>query len=445
MTHSPFTLSPSRILLVSVLGIILLGTCLLALPFAQLVPHNLLDLFFTATSATCVTGLLTIPLTEFSLFGKTIIMLLMQIGGLGLITMTVFLISLFFKVGIKTHLMAGQLLELDNWKNSRGMIKFIIALSLVVELIGIFFLYFAIPANQTTDPAFFTACFHSVSSFCCAGFSIFPQGIEPLSHNSAFLLITLGLIIIGELGFVTWHELYGAAAALWNRRWFKLSLHTKIVLYSTAVIVFVAIFTLWFLEGMRHLEHESIWYALLNTVFNAFSYRGCGFSTFNIGTLHCCTFLVIMIVAFIGASPGSTGSGIKVTSVALIIATIKSILSGRSVVDLRGRRIPNDQIFKVMAIVALALIWIFITTFLLFLTEHNPRCTLLPILFEAVSAFSNLGMSLGLTPFLSVAGKIIMIMSMIFGRIGALTLILAIKQQRDLVEFQYPEERIMLS
>src|SRR4029077_5462319 len=137
--------SPSRILLLSVLGVITLGAALLALPFAQTTSHNLLDLFFTATSATCVTGLLTIPLQEFTLFGKTIIMILMQIGGLGLITMTVFLISLFFKVGIKTHLMAGQLLELDNWKNSRQMIKFIIGVSIIIELIGITLFYFIIP------------------------------------------------------------------------------------------------------------------------------------------------------------------------------------------------------------------------------------------------------------------------------------------------------------
>lgn len=445
LLSSPLALSPSRLLLLSILGIILVGTFLLWLPIAQTVPHHLLDLLFTATSATCVTGLLTIPLTEFTLFGKSIIILLMQIGGLGLITMTIFFISLFFQVGIRTHLLAGQLLELDNWKNSRSMITFIITLSLCAEALGVLLFYFTIPAHQSPDPLFFSACFHAVSSFCCAGFSIFPNGLESLSHNYSFLLITLTLITIGELGFVTWHELYHAAIALWKRRWFKLSLHTKIVLYTSSIIALIIIFVLWFLEGMQLLATESSWYALLNTIFNAFSYRGCGFSTFSIAHLQCGTLLVIMVAAFIGVSPGSTGSGIKVTSIALIVATIKSVLTGRTVVDLRGRRIPNDQIFKVIAIITLALLWIFMSVFFLFLTEHNPQCTLLPLLFESVSAFSNLGISLGITSLLSITGKIIIIMGMILGRIGVLTLLLASKQQREMVEFQYPEERIMLS
>jgi trk system potassium uptake protein len=441
----PVNLSPSRLLLLSVVGVIIVGTFLLSLPLAQTTSHSLLDLLFTATSATCVTGLLTVPLTEFTLFGKAVIMILIQIGGLGLITMTVFLISLFFRVGIKTHLIAGQLLELDNWKNSRRMITFIIALSLFVEIIGILLFYYIIPVGASSDPALFTACFHSISSFCCSGFSIFSEDMASFSHNSLFLITTLMLIIIGEMGFVTWHELYNTRHAFWNQQWFKLSLHTKIVLYTSSIIVITSFLALWFLEGAHRITFESPWYAFLNTIFNAFSYRGCGFSTFIIPNLQCGTFLLIMFVAFIGASPGSTGSGIKVTSVALIIATIKSVLSGRTVVDLRGRRIPNDQIFKVTALVTLALTWIFLSTFLLFLTEHNPRCTLLLLLFESVSAFSNLGISLGMTPLLSVAGKIIIIISMLFGRIGALTLLLAMKQQRELVEFQYPEERIMLS
>lgn len=436
--------SPGRIVLLSIIGIIALGTLLLALPAAQEIPHAFIDLFFTATSATCVTGLLTIPLTEFTLFGKSIILLLMQIGGLGLITMTVFLISLFFQVGIKTHLIAGQILELDSWQNSKRIIKFIILLAFTTELIGTILLWFTLPASNDLPP-FFAALFHAVSSFCSAGFSIFPDNMLVVRHNAPFLIITIALLLVGEMGFITWHELASAARALWRRRWFKLSLHTKIVLYCSLLIITGAAVALWFLERHNALAHESTGYAVLNTLFNAISYRSCGFSTLPFANLQCATFILVMVIAFIGSSPGSTGSGIKTTSFALIVATIKSIMSGRNVIELCGRRIAHEQIFKVLVIFSLAISWIILTTFILLLTEYDPHCSLLAILFEAVSAFANLGLSLNLTPLLSTAGKTVVILSMIIGRIGALTLILAIKPRHDTVEFQYPEERVMLS
>lgn len=445
LLRMPFSQSPGRLLIISIIAIIVLGSLLLSLPSAQLVPHAFIDLLFTAASATCVTGLLTIPLTEFTLFGKSIILILIQIGGLGLITMTVFLISLFVQVGMKTHLMAGQLLELDTWNNSKRIIKFITLLTFTAELLGTLVLWFIIPPEQSADPLLFTALFHAISSFCSAGFSIFPQGMQIFSNNAPFLLITMGLIIMGELGFIPWHELARAARATYQKRWFKLSLHTKIVLSCSSILTVGTTTALWLLEGPSLLAHESPFYAFLNTVFNAVSFRSCGFTTMNLALFQCVTFLLIMVVSFIGTSPGSTGSGIKVTSLALLVATIKSIMTGRSVVEIRERRIPHEQVFKALAIFTLAITWILITTALLLITESNPTCSFLPYVFEAISAFANLGISLGLTPLLSSAGKIIIMISMIIGRIGALTLILAIKAHKETGDFQYPEERVMLS
>lgn len=439
------THSPGRVLLLSIIGIIIIGTFLLALPSAQSVPHDLIDLFFTTTSATCVTGLLTIPLTEFTLFGKAIILGLIQIGGLGLITMTVFLISLFFQVGIKTHLMAGHLLELDNWKNSKRIITFITILTFSVELFGACLFYYIIPPEATNDPLWFTALFHSISSFCSAGFSIFPQGMSIFFNNSPFLITTILLIFIGELGFVTWHELTEMAHASWERRWFKLSLHSKIVLSYSSMLTLVTVIFISLLEGSTALGSDSYYYSFLNTFFNALSFKSCGFTTVSIAAFQCASFIVIMVITFIGSSPGSTGSGIKVTSLALLVATVHSVLTGRSVVESYGRRIPHEQIFKAFAIVILALSWVVLTTFLLLLTEHHPQCLFLPLLFESVAAFANLGISLDITPLLSNAGKIIIMFSMLIGRVGALTLILAIKRHRETTEFQYPEERVMLS
>lgn len=437
--------SPGRALLLSVLGVIGLGTLLLSLPAAQIVPHSLIDLIFTATSATCVTGLLTIPLYEFTFFGKCIILLLIQIGGLGLITMTVFLISLFFQIGMKPHLIAGQLLELDNWKNSKKIIAFIIVLTACVELMGALLLWQIIPEELCSEPVWFSALFHSISSFCSAGFSIFPGDIAVFSGHSLFLILTMLLILVGEMGFITWHELFHMAQALKEKRWFKVSLHTKIVLYATTLVIALSTAMLWFLERGNTIDESSPWYAFINTLFNGISFRSCGFTTLSIMVVQAATVLFIMIIAFIGCAPGSTGSGIKVTSVALLFATAKAIITERSDVEILKRRIPHEQIFKAFVICTLAASWVIITTFLLLLTESGSSCSFIDLLFEAIAAFANLGLTLNVTPFLSNAGKIIIMVSMIIGRIGALTLILAMKRPREVGEFQYPEERIMLS
>lgn len=437
--------SPGRVLILSIIGVIIAGALLLSLPMAQKVPHAFIDILFTAASATCVTGLLTIPLAEFTTFGKAIILCLMQIGGLGLITMTVFLISLFFQVGMKTHLMAGQLLELESWNNSKRIITFITLLTFGAECVGALLLWYIIPPGQSDDPLLFTALFHAISSFCSTGFSIFPQGVGIFRENAPFLLVTMALIMIGELGFITWHELARAAKATYQQRWFKVSLHTKIVLSYSSLMIIVTTVALWLLGGASTVNNEAPLSTALNTLFNAISLRSCGFTTIVFASLPLALILIIMVVAFIGVSPGSTGGGIKVTSLALLVATIKAIMSGRSVVEVRERRIPHEQVFKALAIFTLAIAWILLTTFMLLLTEANPNQAFLPYFFEAVSAFANLGISLGVTPLLSSAGKIIVMVSMILGRIGSLTLILAIKAHKECGDFQYPEERVMLS
>lgn len=437
--------APGRTLISSIIGVIVLGTALLSLPMAQAMPMTIVDTLFTATSATCVTGLLTVPLDSFTYFGKMIILALIQIGGLGLITMTVFLVSLFFRVGIKPHLLAGQLFELDNWQNSKNVITFIIALTMFSEITGALLLFFCLPQNVLSDHPWFTTFFHSISSFCSAGFTLFPVESTPLAYNLPFLAITITLILIGELGFITWYELWDYAKAWLARKHFKLSLHSRIVLSYSSLLILITTALFFYLEYDHALQADSLFYKCVYSFFNAVSFRSCGFSTIPMGALHLATLFLIMIITFIGASPGSTGSGIKITSVALIFASIRSVVTGRSAIELRGRRIPNDQVFKVMAVFALAMIWISLTTFVLLITEAHNQPTLLSILFESITAFANLGITLDTTSKLSLVGKIIVMINMILGRIGALTLILAFKKHKELTEFQYPEERVMLS
>lgn len=307
-----FFYSPGRTLLLSILSTIIIGTFLLSLPCAQKGAHSLLDIFFTATSATCVTGLLTIPLDSFTFIGQLIILILIQIGGLGLITLTVFLMSLFIELGLGTQYMAGQVLELDSWKNSRKMITFIIGLTISVELIGTVLIFFTLPSERSLGNTLFLSVLHSVSSFCSAGFYLFRNGFNPLKTDVTFLFITTILMLVGELGFIVWREITERVQSLlYHKRPHHFSLHTKIVLSMTTSLIMFTFLILWFLEHKRSFNDASFLTTFFNILFNAVSYRSTGFTTLAISTVHLATFFIIMVISFIGSSPGSTGSGIN--------------------------------------------------------------------------------------------------------------------------------------
>lgn len=367
----------------------------------------------------------------------------MQIGGIGLITFTVFFISLFIDIGFGTQLMAGQLLEIDRYQTSRHMIGFIIFFSLCLEIIGALCIFFVLPNTLAVPQRIFQSVFHAISSFCSAGFVIFPQGIESFASNIPFLLITTSLMLIGELGFIVWHDLLLYGVAWYKKKPFRFSLHTKIVLHVTGTLICASSIVIWLLERKHALAQFSWPLSIVNVLFNAISYRSSGFTTIDVTTVHLATLFLIMIIAFIGSSPGSTGSGIKTTTFAIFLAAIRAVTSGRTVVEIKNRTIANDQVFKAMSVLSVSLSWLALVTFCLLITEEGWRFA--DIMLEAFSAFANLGLSNELTPDLSIIGKLIVIISMMAGRIGSLTLILAFKRKSDRIEFHYPQERILIS
>lgn len=444
MVHNPLVVSPGRTLLISIIFTIILGALLLALPCSSIGPLSWGDIIFTATSATCVTGLLTVPLSAFTWFGKMIILLLIQIGGLGFITLTVFFMSLFGSVGLGTQHMAGQLLEIEKWRTSKRLIAFIVFFTFITEIIGAVLIFLSIRHDYDVFHSIYYAIFHAISSFCSAGFSIFGTDLRIFQQNIPFLVVTSVLLLIGGLGFITWHEILVMIRSFGrNKRHTHLSLHSKIVLTMTTVIVVFTAVVLWFLERSHGFAHLSTYPAIINIFFNAIAYRSAGFTTLDVSVLHLATFFFIMIVSFIGSSPGSTGSGIKTTTFALFLGAIRAVMLGRSVVEVKKRRIPNEQIFKAMAILSLSLAWIATANFCLLISEEGWR--FVDIMFEAFSSFANLGLSVGLTPELSLFGRSLIIISMLIGRIGSLTLILALKRRQDqLLSFNYPEERVLL-
>jgi trk system potassium uptake protein TrkH len=439
--------SPGRIILFSVFFTILSGTLALALPIARTKPINFIDLLFTATSSACVTGFFTIPLENFTPFGHTILMILMQIGGIGLITLTIFLLSIFVNFGFAHQVMAGQLLEFESWKHVKKLIIFITSFTILIEALGAACIYPIVYNLYPQENALFLSIFHSISSFCNAGISLFPESLELFNANYSLLLITAILMIIGGLGFITWREIMYYIKSFNRKKRYAFSLHSKIVLYGTFGMLTLATIIFLVLEYDNSFAQMSYVQRLMNAFFQAASFRSGGYTTMPLSMLALPTLFISLFVMFVGASPGSTGSGVKITTITIFLATIKAAVTDRTAVEIRGRRLPEDQVYKAIAIVALGITWICMTTLFLLITETGWG--FLEVLIEAVSAFANVGISMGLTSDLTYIGKLFIMLSMIIGRVGSLTLILALRQMAlkrtpEIKGFTYPEERVML-
>ncbi len=437
--------SPGRTILLGLFVTITIGTILLALPMSRNVDIPLLDLFFTSTSVTCVTGLFTVPLSDFTMFGQGVLMLLVQIGGISLITMMLFAIAVFARMGLTAQIMAGKLLEMDSWKDIKKILYFIISITAIAETIGAILLFQVFKHDYATGKAIFYSIFHSIASFCNApGISVFPGGVAAYGHSNYLILITTTVLVFsGGLGFITWREIMHYGIAKFKKKRFRLSLHSKIVLSSTFSLLGIYSIIIFILERGHAFAKMSTPLAAVNTVLTAVASRSSGVLGVDLMDFQVATIFIIIIIAFIGSSPGSAGSGIKNSTLVVLLATARAAIIGKPSVEIFGRRIATDQIFKAVAVVAAATFWITLTTFCLIVTEKDWH--FLDALFESVSAFANLGLTTGMTPTLSTVGKLFIILNMMMGRVGALTLIYALKKVKtERTDISYPEERIML-
>lgn len=442
-------ISPAHIIIFSFLVLIMLGTLLLALPIAHIKPMSFIDLFFTSTSATCVTGLFTIPLNNFTFFGKTVILGLIQVGALGLATMSLSIVSLFIDLGLGTRLMAGQIFELDSWDNIKKMLIFTCGTTLTLELLGALSFFSIFKAEYSLHNAVFYSMFHSISAFCNAGISFFhfltEQNLQQYSTNYIFLITTTLLTLCGGIGFITLHEIIIRCKNYFrSKKITRFSLHSKIIVHGTVTLFIIGTIIFLLLENHHTLKNLSIPLKFANAVFHAISFKSCGFVLANLTDFAPATIFFIMIIGLIGSAPGSTGSGMKITTIMVFLSTIRAVINGRSSVDIFEREIPLEQIYKVIAVISLSIGWILFTTFCLLITETNWN--FLDIFFETISAFSNVGFSLKGTEKLSDFGKLFIMATMFIGRIGSLTFILGLKlkSRKETIEYSYPEERVIL-
>ncbi len=447
-------LKPPQIVALSFLLTIVAGAILLSLPFSTSAHDDIsfVDRLFTATSATCVTGLVVKDTNNWTPFGQIVIMALFQVGGLGIMTFsTLFAILLGRKLTIKSGVVIQGALKQPSVEGIKKLLYYIVLITISLELIGAGLLYFRwVQLGHWPGIAtLYNAVFHSVSGFCNAGFSLFKNSFTAYRSDVWINLIMMTLIFTGGIGFIVLLDIRKLKFWKQDRHliFSRISLQTKLALSVSLILIIFGAIAIFLLENNNILAEFSLKGKILGSFFQAITPRTAGFNTLPIGKLAQPTLIVMMFLMFIGASPGSTGGGIKTCTFAILLAAVATMMRNKNRVKAFRKTIPKTIIREALVIFILALAWIFVFTLILSITERNtvggPNF-LLRILFEVTSAFGTVGLSTGITPFLSTAGKLFIILTMFLGRIGPLTLALAIALREEKSLYTYPEEKVMV-
>jgi len=438
-----FKVNPAQAIIMSFASIILLGSFLLYLPYSRPSGTTMryIDALFTSTSAVCVTGLIVVDTgTAFSPVGKTFLLLLIQAGGLGIMTIAAFIqVSTGSEMSLYGRFSTAALLDQANIRNLYTIIKSIVLITFSIEVTGLLLFYpFFVHIIDSKWKAFFYSVFHAVSAFCNAGFSLYSDSFMRARSNPWVNIILISLIVSGGLGFTVLINLFRRAV---RRKKERITVQTKLVLITSLILILFGAVNIYLLERdalfMEFSHHERFFASLFQSV----TTRTAGFNTVDTSALRPRTLFVMSILMFIGASPGSTGGGIKTTTFFILILSIITILRDQRFNTIFKRRIPYAVINRAIAILVSAIGMIIFGTMLLSISE---KFSFIQIYFETVSAFGTVGLSTGITPHLSDFGKIIIIVCMFIGRLGPLTMVLAIRNVQSPRLVTYPEERVMV-
>jgi trk system potassium uptake protein TrkH len=437
---SQWKLTPYQILALGFAGLIVAGALLLMTPMASATGQSLsfIDALFTATSAVCVTGLVVVDTgTYFSIFGQMVIIVLIQAGALGIMTMaTLMALIMRRKIQLRERLIMQEALNHMTVSGVVRLTQYIIFATFLLEFIGgtILAIHWYSDLGST---GIYYGYWHAISSFCNAGFDLFgnfsslTRYVDDITVN----LTVTSLIILGGLGFTVIFDVYN------NRRWNKLSLHTKLVLSTTLVLLVFGTVVIFLLEmNNPNTLGELSWKGkILASYFQSVSPRTAGYNTVDIGKMQDATLFFTIILMFIGASPASTGGGVKTTTVGVMIAAIWTLIAGKYDVEIFRRRINQNIIYKAFTIFFIAATLVIVVTMMISVSE---RFSFLRILFEVVSAFGTVGLSTGITSSLTVHGKLWLIFTMFAGRVGPVTFVLALALRSRKGVVHYPEGKI---
>jgi trk system potassium uptake protein len=455
--------NPAIVLVGSFALLITVGTLLLMLPICRSQPQEAttevgapLDVaLFTATSATCVTGLIVVDTaTYWTREGQLVILALIQLGGLGIMTF-----GAFFALGqrrgflLRESVFIGKLLEANDLQAVRKLVITILWFTLVSELIGAALLTTAAPPGPVTERLYY-GVFHSISSFCNAGFALQETSFEGQGARWQIWGVVAPLIIIGGMGFEVLRNLFEVALAAVRSRWPgrerdhqdpppRLTATTRLVVTTTLILLSVGALAFFILENDNVLGDEPLGERVADTWFQSVTARTAGFNTVDVSSLRAGTRLVIIMLMFIGASPGSAGGGIKTTVFALMLLATAATVEGRERVEVGARTVPDGLVKKAAVVVAMALSVLLTSTLLIVMFEQQPEL-FLDHLFEATSALGTVGLSTLGTGNLRQSSQLVIIVTMFVGRVGPLTLLVAIARRRPEAKYEYPSERVMI-
>lgn len=454
-------LHPTQILVGGFLAVILIGSILLSLPISSATGSytSFEDALFTATSAVCVTGLVVVnTAAHWSLFGKIVILICIQIGGLGFMSLvSMIFVALGKRITLKNRMVMQEAL---NFKTTAGVVRFtkmVVKGTLIVEGVGALLLAFIFVPEYGVGKGIWYSIFHAISAFCNAGFDIIgDSSLTPYVGNTIVNFVIMALIVIGGLGFSVWLDTYKAIERkikapknyTWRQTINKLCLHTKLVYVITAVLLLLGFIVTLVLEfanpgtlGPLTLK-EKIYAALFQSV----SPRTAGFNTVNLAELTDTSKLFTILLMMIGGSPAGTAGGIKTVTIGVLVLCAISTIKGNNQTVIFKRKISFNTITRSLTIVMIAISVVIVSVGCLSLTEEF---TFMEILFETVSAFATVGTTLGITPFLSSIGKLLIIIVMFIGRLGVITTAVALMVRQGNKEnskgnIQYPEEKVMV-
>ncbi len=445
-------LEPTHITILMFTGVIFLGAFLLMLPWAHKQPLSFVDALFTAASATCVTGLMTVNVAEtFTTFGQVVIMFLIQLGAIGILTVSsFFMLALGKAVSMRESSVIHSGFTASQKINIKKLVRMVITFLIVFEAVGVLIFTSLWTSELGFREALWAALFHSISAFSNAGISIFKDGLIGYEQKPLADMTFAILIIAGSAGFITITELYerGRKKVPGRTIW---SLTTRLVALYTFIIIVVGTVGFFTLEYHNTLSGKPFSEQLMSSFFHSVSGRTAGFLNVDFALLENTTLYMFIMMMFIGGSPVSVAGGIKITTLAVIIGMAVSRYRGLEKVHIFNRALPEEIVSRSISIVAIAVAIVIVFTMLLLFTEsggaanvQESRGLFIDIAFEVVSAFGTTGSSIGITPNLSVAGKLLVALLMLMGRLGPITIAMAVSARESRASYQLSEEPVMV-
>ena len=449
----------SHVIVGSFLMTILIGTILLSLPITTQNGESVgvLNALFTATSAICVTGLTVLnTMATWNTLGKIIILLLIQIGSLGFMTLvTLILVFLGRKITLKDRILIQDSFNLFNFKGVVSFIKKIVLGTLIVEIIGAIFLSFEFIPKFGFIKGFFVSIFHSISAFCNAGFDILGESsLMDYSTNYLVNITLMFLIVLGGLGFTVWLDLLELIKSIINKKkcsknlFLKISLHTKLTLLISFILIIIGWIVVFVLEytNKKTIGAFCLDEKLLASLFQSVTLRTAGFDALGQANLFDGTKFFSMLLMIIGGSPGGTAGGIKTVTVGVVVLAALSLIRGSDSINIFKKSISFTTVQKALSIIILFIFFVFSATIVLSISEANSGYEFLDLLYEVISAIATVGLSTGITPYLTTIGKITIIICMFIGRIGPITVALALSfnKSSNKNNIHYPKDRILV-